>query len=62
MPDPIDLPDTTTDRLREIHRARQRAEQQWQQVMQTVCDMAGVDPADVRLDLDSGTLTPTSDE
>jgi hypothetical protein len=60
--DPVDLPDATTDRLRQIHRARQQAEQQWQQVMQTVCDMAGIDPSDARIDLDSGTLLTDDDE
>ena len=58
MTDAIDLPDTTTDRLRTARQNLERAQQRWNELTQTACEVAGVDPQEARIDLQSGIIRP----
>jgi len=52
----MDLPDSTTDRLRTAREDLAQAQQRWQDLVQTACEMAGVDPETARIDLQAGVI------
>ena len=59
----MDLPDTTTERLRTARENLARAHQRWQDLKQTACEMAGVDPEAAQIDLQNGVIqAPEADE
>ena len=59
----MDLPDTTTERLRSAREDLAQAQQRWQDLVQTACEMAGVDPEAAQIDLQNGVIqTPEADE
>ena len=52
----MDLPESTTDRLRAAREDLAQAQQRWQDLVQTACEMAGVDPEAAQIDLQSGVI------
>ena len=59
----MDLPDTTTERLRSAREDLAQAQQRWQDLVQTACEMAGVDPEAAQIDLQNGVIqAPEADE
>jgi len=52
----MDLPDSTTDRLRSAREDLAQAQQRWQDLVQTACEMAGVDPETAQIDLQNGVI------
>jgi len=59
----MDLPDTTTERLRSAREDLAQAQQRWQDLVQTACEMAGVDPEAAQIDLQTGVIqAPEADE
>ena len=59
----MDLPETTTERLRTAREDLAQAQQRWQDLVQTACEMAGVDPEAAQIDLQTGVIqAPEADE
>ena len=59
----MDLPDTTTERLRTARENLAQARQRWEDLVQTACEMAGVDPEAAKIDLQNGVIqAPENDE
>ena len=59
----MDLPDTTTKRLRSAREDLAQARQRWEDLVQTACEMAGVDPEAAQIDLQNGVIqAPETDE
>ena len=56
----MDLPDKTTDRLRTAREDLAQAQQRWQDLVQTACEMAGVDPEAAQIDLQAGVIQEPS--
>jgi HSP20 family molecular chaperone IbpA len=52
----MDLPDSTTDRLRTAREDLTQAQERWQDLVQTTCEVAGVDPSDAQIDLQNGVI------
>lgn len=52
----MDLPETTTERLRSAHEDLTQAQQRWQDLVQTACEVAGVDPQTAQIDLQRGVI------
>ena len=52
----MDLPDSTTERLRTAREDLAQAQQRWQDLVQTACEMAGVDPEAAQIDLQRGVI------
>ena len=51
-----DLPESTTDRLRTAREDLAQAQKRWQDLVQTACEMAGVDPEAAQIDLQNGVI------
>jgi len=59
----MDLPETTTERLRTAREDLAQAQQRWQDLVQTTCEVAGVDPEAAQIDLQNGVIqAPEADE
>jgi len=58
----MDLPDTTTERLRTAREDLAQARQRWQDLVQTACEMAGVDPEVAQIDLQNGVIQAPEDD
>jgi hypothetical protein len=54
------LPDSTTDRLRSAREDLVQAQQRWQDLVQTACELAGVDPQTAQIDLQAGVIKEAS--
>jgi hypothetical protein len=54
----MDLPDSTTDRLRAAHEDLVQAEKRWQDLVQTACEVAGIDPNNAQIDVQNGRIRP----
>jgi len=52
----MDLPETTTERLRTAREDLAQAQQRWQDLVQTACEVAGVDPQTAQIDLQRGVI------
>jgi hypothetical protein len=52
----MDLPDSTTERLRTAYEEKAQTEQRWQDLVATACEIAGVDPETARIDLQAGVI------
>ena len=58
-----DLPESTTDRLRTAREDLAQAQKRWQDLVQTTCEVAGVDPEAAQIDLQNGVIqAPEADE
>lgn len=58
----MDLPDKTTERLRTARENLTQAQQHWQDLVQTACEVAGVDPAEAQIDLQAGVIREPEDD
>jgi hypothetical protein len=58
----MDLPDSTTKRLRSAREDLAQAQQRWQGLLQTACEMAGVDPEQAQINLQAGVIRDTGSE
>jgi len=62
MPDNIDLPDKTTERLKEAEQAFQRTRQRRMDLIQTVCEIHDVPVQEAQIDFDRGVLITSGDK
>jgi len=52
----MELPDETINRLRTAHEDLVQAQERWQDLVQTACEVAGVDPNNAQIDLQNGVI------
>jgi len=52
----MDLPDKTTDRLQTAREDLVQAEKRWQDLIQTACEVAGIDPSNAQIDVQHGRI------